>query len=214
MNAPVAATETTAEVAANFDKYVDMQDASFRFKKDKMGNQRPTVKGKIPVPSVEGFIQILQTGGKELELLQDAAYAVVRSVVGEAVGQNENVKELAELDQSKFTWSAIANMPKEDRRSSSIPEEVWKAFAEDYIKVMPAVSGKNTDQVTAATIVYLKKLAPVKSDKKILQRLKEQLAIYMEQPSAEEYTEILDVLTRRCETYLAADDMTLVLSNL
>lgn len=204
----------TAEVTATFNPLVDMVDASYRFKKDKMGNQRATVKGKIPIPSVEGIVAILKAGGKQLELLQDAVYDVVRSVVGEAVGQNENLKALEELDMSKFSWEAIANMPKEDRRSSSIPEEVWKAFAEDYIKVMPGVTGKNVDAVTNATLVYLKKFAPWKTDKKLLNLLKQQLAIYMEQPSAEQYTDILEVLVRRVEAYLAADDLATIAQNL
>lgn len=203
-----------AAITPNFDKLVDMKEASFRFKKDKMGNQRATVKGSIPVPSVEGFIAIIEAGGKQLELLQDAAYDVVRAVVGEAVGQNENLKSLDELDLTQYSWEKIANMPKEDRRSSSIPEEVWKAFAEDYIKVMPGVTGKTQEACSNATLVYLKKMAPVKTDKKILNLLKQQLAIYVEQPSAEQYSEILDVLTRRIETYLAADDIALIVQNL
>lgn len=207
-------SETQAAITPNFDKLVDMKEASFRFKKDKMGNQRATVKGSIPVPSVEGFIAIIEAGGKQLELLQDAAYDVVRAVVGEAVGQNENLKSLDELDLTQYSWEKIANMPKEDRRSSSIPEEVWKAFAEDYIKVMPGVTGKTQEACSNATLVYLKKMAPVKTDKKILNLLKQQLAIYVEQPSAEQYSEILDVLTRRIETYLAADDIALIVQNL
>lgn len=206
-------TQTSA-VNPNFDKLVDMKECSFRFKKDKMGNQRPTVKGSIPVPSVEGFVAILESGGKQLELLQDAAFDVVRSVIGDVVGQNENLKSLDELDMTQFSWEKIANMPKEDRRSSSIPEETWKAFAEDYIKVMPAVTGKSQEAVSNATLVYLKKMAPVKTDKKVLNLLKQQLAIYVEQPSAEQYSEVLDVLTRRIETYLAADDIALLVQNL
>lgn len=205
--------QTTA-VNPNFDKLVDMKEASYRFKKDKMGNQRATVKGSIPVPSVEGFVAILEAGGKQLELLQDAAYDVIRSVVGDVVGQNENLKSLDELDMTQFSWEKVANMPKEDRRSSSIPEETWKAFAEDYIRVMPAVTGKNVEAVTNATLVYLKKMAPVKTDKKVLNLLKQQLAIYVEQPTAEQYSEVLDVLTRRIETYLAADDIALLVQNL
>ena len=202
------------QIVPKFDQFTDLVDVSFRFNKDKMGNKRPTVTGKMPVPSVEGFVRILEQGGKGLELLRDAAYDVVRSVIGEVVGQNENLKSTDELDFSKFTWEAIASMPKEDRRSASIPEEQWKAFAEDYIKVMPAVTGKDVSAVTNATVVYLKKFSIVKTDKNILQKLQSQLAIYIEQPSAEQFADILEVLTRRVSTYLAADDVEAIKSNL
>lgn len=213
----MATQENTAavpEVEATFDKLVDMKDCTFRFKKDQMGNKRANVTGKIPVPSVEGFIEILKAGGKQLELLCDAAYDVVRSVVADAVGQNENLKSLDELDMAKFSWVAIANMPKEDRRGASIPEETWKAFAADYIAVMPGLTGKSQEAVSNATQVYLKKFAPWKSDKKLLGLLQQQLAIYMEQPSAEQFADVLEVLTRRCETYLAANDLETIAANL
>lgn len=210
-----AETQTLASpIQANFNKLVDMMDASFRFKKDKMGNQRQKVEGKIPVPSVEGLIAIIEAGGKQLELLRDCTYDLVRGVVGEAVGSDENIKSLEQMDMAKFSWEAIANMPKEDRRSSTIPEEVWKAFAEDYINVMPGVTGKSKEAVTNATQVYLRKFQPWKSDKKLLGLLKQQLSIYMEQPSAEQFVEILDVLVRRVDTYLAADDLATIASNL
>lgn len=206
MNAPT--------INPGVDKLVDWKECTFNFKKDKLDNKRPSVKGNIPVPSVEGFVAILEIGGKQFELLQEAAYAVVRSQIAEEVGNNETMKSLDELDMSKFTWQAIAEMDKTDRRSAQIPEEVWKAFAEDYIKIMPSLTGKSETAVTNATVVYLKKFAPWKSDKKTIGLLKGQLAIYAEQASAEQFSEILDLLVRRADTYLAANDLTLVASNL
>lgn len=204
----------TPTIVPNANVLVDMKECSFNFKKDKMDNKRPSVKGNIPVPSVEGFVAILEAGGKQLELLQEAAYNVVRNQIAEEVGNNEALKSLDELDMSKYSWQAIAEMDKTDRRSASIPEEAWKAFAEDYIKVMPALTQKSETAVTNATVVYLKKFAPWKSDKKTIGLLKGQLAIYAEQPSAEQFAEILDLLVRRADTYLAANELTLVASNL
>ncbi len=204
----------TPEIVSGVNKLVDQRECAFNFKKDKLGNKRPQVKGTIGVPSVEGFIAIIEAGGKQFELLQDAAFDLIRSVVAEDVGANESLKDLAELDHSKYSWEAIANMPKEDRRSSAIPEETWKAFADDYIKVMQPLTGKSLEAVTNATVVYLKKFAPWKSDKKTITLLKQQLAIYAEQPSAEQFAEILDTLIRRADTYLAANDLSAVASNL
>lgn len=206
-------TDATA-IVPGVDKLVDLKECSFNFKKDKLGNKRPSVKGSIPIPSVEGFIAIIEAGGKGFELLQDAAYDLVRGVVAEDVANNEALKELSELDMSKYSWEKIATMPKEDRRSSSIPEETWKAFCDDYIKVMPPLTQKSVEAVTNATLVYLKKFAPWKSDKNTISKLKGQLAIYADQPSAEQFSEILELLVRRADTYLAANDLTLVASNL
>ena len=206
MNAPT--------ITPGVNVLVDLKECSFNFKKDKMDNKRPSVKGNIPVPSVEGFVAILEAGGKQFELLQEAAYNVVRNQIAEEVGNNENLKSLDELDMSKYSWQAIAEMDKTDRRSATIPEEMWTAFVADYIRVMPALTSKSEQAVTNATLVYVKKFAPWKSDKKTIALLKGQLAIYAEQPSAEQFAEILDLLVRRADTYLAANELTLVASNL
>lgn len=205
---------TPTQIVPGVNTLIDAKDCSFSFRVDKLGNKRPTVKGTIPVPSVEGAIAIIEAGGKQWELLQEAMYAVVRAVASEEVANNENLKSLDELDQSKLTWQAIAEMDKQDRRSASIPEELWKAFAEDYIRVMPALTNKSEQAVTNATVVYLKKFAPWKSDKKTISLLKAQLAIYAQQPSAEQFSEILDLLVRRADGYLSQNDLTLVASNL
>ncbi len=207
MNAPVAQT-------TGIDPNVDMKECQFNFKKDKLGNKRPQVKGLIPVPSVEGVQAILVAGGKQWILLQEAMYDVVRGTIADEVGTNEALKSLDEVDMSKYSWKAISEMDKTDRRSSQIPQETWDAFVKNYIEVMPAVTGKSVDAVTNATLVYVKKFAPWKSDKKTIGILKNQLAIYMEQPSAEEFAEILELLIRRADTYLAANDLTQVAQNL
>lgn len=203
------------EIHVNADKTVDFVKASFRFKKDKLGNKRENVElDNLPLPSYEGIVGILEKGGKELELLRDAMYDVVRGVVSDWVGADD--KNTAKtFDPAQWTWEKIANMPKEDRRSVTIPEEVWKAFAEDYLNVMPGATGKSKEAVANAVEVYLKKFSIVKTNKPVLQKLKEQLGIYMEtSKNAENYEEILELLTRRLDTYLAADDVQALISNL
>lgn len=206
-------SSTTPEVTANFDKNVDEKEFKFRFRKDKLGNQRDSVEVTLGVPSVEGIIAILQAGGKQLELLQDACYETVRDALLNYISDNESATS-TNVPKDQFTWEAIANQPREDRRSSQISEEVWQAFAKDYIEVMQAVTGKNLDAVTNATTVYLKKFSIVKTDKKVLKILQEQLGLYMETKNAEQYSEVLDVLNRRLDSYLKADDVALLVANL
>lgn len=204
MNAPVQSAIDNTHI---------LQEFKFRFKKDKMGNQRATVVMQAPVPTADGIVKMLTDGDqKQFSLVQEALYNTVRDVLGGFVAEDNF--DAAAFDISKLLWQNIANMPKEDRRSSTIPEELWTAFVADYCAVMPSVSGKTADQVKNATEVFVKKMAPVKTNKKLTEKLKEQLALYSAQPSAEAYSDILELLIKRCDTYLAADDMKSVLENL
>jgi hypothetical protein len=205
MNAP--------QVQSNLDNTHTLQEVNFRFKKDKLGNQRPAIKMNMPVLTAEGVAQILTEGDeKQFALIQEACYSITRDTLAGFV--SEESFDPANFDISKLFWKSIANMPKEDRRSSTIPEELWTAFVADYQSVMPSVSGKTPEQVKNATDVYVRKMVPVKTNKKLTEKLKEQLALYSAQPSAEAYSDILELLIKRCDTYLAADDMQQILSNL
>lgn len=203
----------TQEIVANVDKTVDMKEFEFRFNKDKMSNKRANVKLTAPVPSVEGLIDIIQKGGKDLELVLDGMYDTIRSVMSEIVSAKEDASQ-ENFPFAEVTWSKIANMTKEDRRSSAIPSEVWEAFCKDYIAVMPGLTGKSVEAVTNATVVYVKKFAPWKTDKKTINLLKAQLALYAETANAEQFEPILTLLVRRADAYLGADDLTMVASNL
>ena len=207
-------TSSTSSIQANFDKFVDAKEFNFRFKKDKMGMQRQAVKLLVGVPSVEGIVQILENGGKGLELLQDALYDTIQASLRTFVADNENASQET-IDLSKFTWDAIANQPREDRRSATISEESWKGFAADYIAIMPSVSGKTATQVGNAVEVFLKKLVQVKTNKPVLNALQVQLGLYVEHsPNASEYEDVLEFLLRRIENYLKADDVEALIANL
>jgi hypothetical protein len=202
------------EIVANFDKNVDTKDFSFHFKKDKLGNKRPSVELKLPVPSVEGIVAILEAGGKQLELLQEALYDVVRSQAAQIVSDTENISQET-FPVSKITWEAIANMPKADRRSSAITAEQLEAFAKDYLEVMPGVTGKSLDSVTLATEIYLKKIAPAKTNKPALNVLKVQLGLYLEHSrNAENFMDVVEMLLKKVDSYLSADDVALLAENL
>lgn len=218
MTDTTAQTNQTASAAtpinASFDKNVDVKDFKFRWKKDKLGNQRSNVELKAGVPSIEGFVAILEAGGKGLELLQEAAYGVIRDSIGSFLSENEDATA-ANVDLTQFTWDKIANQPAADRRASSIPEETWTGFATDYIDIMPQVTGKSKEAVTNATLIYGKKFSMVKSNKPVLKALKEQLGIYANSTKkGEEFAEILELLTRKVDTYIGSNDVELLVANL
>lgn len=214
--APQSAPDVAA-IQINVDKTVTPSKFTFRFKKDKLGNKRANVElPNVPVPSYDGIVQILQNGGKEVELLLDAMTDLQRSVIADWVGSDEG-NDASKFDPSKFTWGAIANMPKEDRRTVTITPEQWEAFAKSYLAVMPGVSGKNADQLGNALEIYKKKLTIVKTNKNVVQKLKDQLALYIDnvpEKEAEEHLEIIDMLVRRADSYLAADDVAKLTENL
>lgn len=193
-------------VIANTNPLIELRDFIFRFKKDNLGNKRANVELRVPVPSPEGLAQILTEGGKPLELLGDIVADFVRSQVAGYVGDMESVNQ-ENFPDDKFDFVFLANLPKEDRRSAAIAKEIWEAFTKDYILVMPARTGKSEQAIATAADIFLKKMTPVKTNKKVLEKLKEQLSIYSETENAEQFEEVLSFLVKRADAYLAADDV-------
>lgn len=202
----------TDQITPNSDVLLDQKEFNFRFKKDKLGNQRQPVTLTLPVPSVEGIVAILEKGGKGLELLLDVVADTIRSAAASFVSEDEKISQ-ATFPVDKILWDAIANAPRAERKS--IAPELWEAFAADYIEVMPAVTSKSVEVVTNATLVYLKKFSIVKTNKSVLTKLADQLALYVEHsPRASEFTEIIELLNSKLETYLQADEIEQLISNL
>lgn len=202
-------TDTTTEV--NTNEPTVLQKFAFRFKKDKLGNKRAPVELTLPVPTISGIVGILKAGGKELELLNDAIYSVIKSVAAEIVAEKSDVSQ-DNFPVNQVFWTAIANMPKAER--ATIPQEQWDGFAADYLAAMPGLTGKTADQVGLAVQIYLKKFTQVKTNKPILGKLKEQLALYMETPNAENFQDVLELLVRRVDTYLTAEEAVILAENL
>lgn len=211
-------TVQNAEITANFDNTVDVKEYKFHFKtqKDKdsgIETKRPTVELKLPIPSVEGIINILQAGGKQLELLQaavsDIVIAQARSIL------NENEQMIADnFPVEQCTWEFISNMPEAEKRGRGIPKEMWEEFAADYIEVMPSVTGKTSDQVALAAKLFLNKFQQVKTNKPVVGKLREQLAIYANNSKqAENYADCIKFLDEKAEALLQADE-TALLANL
>lgn len=199
------------EVQANFDNKVDTKNVKFHFKKDQLGNKRDTVElDKLPVPSVEGVVEILQAGGKQLELLLSAVAEVVIAQARSILNDNETMTA-ATFPLEQLSWEAIASMPEAEKRGRGIPKELWEQFANDYITVMPALTGKTAEQVGNAAKLFINKFQAVKTNKQVLGYLQEQLAIYISNSSnAEEFADCVKFLNDKAETLLAADDSALL----
>jgi len=207
-----------APVQANFDNKVDSKECKFHFKKvtDKdsgIETKRPTVELNLPVPSVEGIIAILEAGGKQLELLQSAVADVVIAQARSILNDSESMSA-DNFPFAQVAWEFIANMPEAEKRGRGIPKELWEEFVTDYVAVMPAVTGKSTEQVTLAAKLFINKFQQVKTNKPVVQKLREQLSIYANNSKqAENFVDCIKFLDDKAEALLEADE-TALLANL
>ena len=211
--------DTTATVQVSADETVQNYEAKYRFNKDDLGNKRNPVELVFKTPSLQGVVNILESGSeKEQALLLEALADVVNQQVKGWVGDTPEANQaLFDAVAQKFTFKFIAEMDKKERRSSGIPKELWEAFAKKYIEIMPAVTGISPEGIKNATIVYLKKFSIIKTDKKTISKLLPQLALFTEhadKESLEQFADILETLQSKAEEYLASDEIKNLVENL
>lgn len=205
--------QNTQEISANYNKFVDEKEVKFSFRtvKDEatgLESKRATIEQKLPVPSIEGIIAILEAGGKQLELLQDTVAEVIYGRAREILADDE---KLTEVPVDQLTWEIIANLPKAERKGRGIPKETWEDFSKDYVAVMPSVTGKTAEQVGNAAKILLNKFAQVKTNKPVVNLLKGQLALYLNSsPNAESFSECVEFLVNKADALLAADEAALL----
>ena len=206
--------QTNSPIIVNFDNKLDYKSAKFNFRKVKdaetgVETKRATVElDKLPVPSVEGIVAILQTGGKALDLLLEAVAEVIINRARDVINENESLTS-ENFDYSTCDWNAIANLEKEDRRSG-ISKETWDDFAVDYVEVMPAVSGTSKEQSANAAKIFVGKFASIKSKKDVISKLKLRLSMYAEHsPRASEFSEVIDFLFKKADKLIAAKEESL-----
>ena len=195
----------------NYDSKVDIKPVQFNFKKTKdkdtgIETIRQAVQIPIPYPSVEGIVDILETGGLQLELLFEAIYKVVNDASREFLYEDVTLSA-ATFPLELVTWDAISKQPKAQRRGGGIAKETWEGFAQDYVNVMPAVTGKTVEQIANAAKILLGKLAQVKTNEPVLKLLVGQLAIYADSSeNVQEYQECVAFLLTKADTFLNVTD--------
>ena len=205
--------ENTQNIAANYNKFIDEKEVKFSFRtvKDEatgLESKRATIEQKLPVPSIEGIIAILEAGGKQLELLQECVADVIYNRAREILADDD---KLTEVPVDQLTWEIIANLPKAERKGRGIPKDVWEDFGKDYVAIMPSVTGKTAEQVGNAAKILLNKFAQVKTNKPVVNLLKGQLALYLNSsPNAESFSECVAFLVNKADALLAADETALL----
>lgn len=215
--APVAATPVVATEAVPVitlmnaaDPYLS-QSFKFHFKKDELGNKRSTIELALPILTREGLIQALddeKITSYILDVLSGESYKAARQQVG---AEEKPVNTQEELDVAKLTVAALANLPKAERTGGGISKETWADFNKDYIEVMPGVTGKTAEQVGNAAKLLIAKFQPVKTNKKVIAFLRDQLAQYFSStPNAEDFQECYEFLDNKAQTLLEADEAKLL----
>jgi hypothetical protein len=207
-------TTSPTTIAVNFDNKLDYKSAKFGFRKvtDKetgVETKRPTVElDKLPVPSVEGIVAILETGGKALDLLLEAVADIIINRARDVINEGETITS-ENFDYNSCDWNTIANLEKEDRRSG-ISKETWEDFAVDYVEVMPAVSGTSKEQSANAAKIFIGKFASIKTKKDVIAKLQLRLSMYAEHsPKAAEFAEVIDFLLKKADKLIQAKEESL-----
>jgi hypothetical protein len=211
--APATTTTTIIDTANIPRPLTELTDVNYFFKKDKLGNKRETVSLKIPYLTIDGLIEALQDEKQQafiLATVNDQIYNAGRWQVGD---ENKPVNKQDELDMSKMTLKFLAEMEPTERRGGGIAKEVWEAFGADYAAVMQPLTGKTQENIDNAVALLLKKFQPVKSSKKVVQFLKDQLSLWFQNTqNAEEFQECYEFLDKKAETLLQADEAALLAS--
>lgn len=208
-----AATETKLDISKIPVPFpgVAMTERKFHFKKDDLGNKRPTINLALPNVTLEGLVNALQDA-KVQNLVLGAVNDLIYDQARVQVGDDANpVNTQEQLDLSKLSLEFIANLPPAERRGGGISKEVWEAFGKDYLSVMPAITGKTLDQTSNAVKLFLAKFQPCKTNKPVLKVLRDLLAMYVSNTqNLEEFAECVEFLDKKAESLLNMDEAALL----
>lgn len=190
---------------------------NFRTVKDKdtgTETKRESIKLHIPVPAWEEVIAMIEAGTapeanevakNNLQLLSDAMFTVAYEQAVSLAKENTSLTS-ANFPFEELDWEKIANAPEAERKSRGISKEEWADFADDYMASMPAITGKEEDRVKRAVAVFVLKFAPIKSDKKSIAVLRDQLVVYAEQaPNASNYFKVIEFLLKKADALIEAE---------
>lgn len=213
---------TDNQIQANHNPLIDTKEITFGFRKTKdadtgIESKRDAVIARLPIPSVEGIVAILQAGGPGLELLQNAVESTITDYVKSLLSDDTEITS-DNFPYDKVSWDIIATLPDTDRRGRGIPKELWDDFIKSYIETMPAVIGKSPDVVKKQASHLANKFQVLKTHEKkaeLLPKFVEMLAIYTNScTDAEQYAPCIEFLIKKADEFMATDKSTDLANNL
>lgn len=180
----------------------------------KQETKRESIKLHVPVPSWEAVIAMIEAGLAEgasevaknnLQLISDSLFSTVYEVAVSLAKENTSLTS-ANFPMNELDWEAIANAPEAERKSRGISKEEWADFAEDYLASMPQITGKDEERIKRAVAMFINKFGPIKSDKKSVAVLRDQLVVYAEQaPQASNYFKVVEFLLKKADALIEAE---------
>lgn len=190
-----------------------LKSTKYHFKKDELGVKRDTVELAVPLLSdVTVLITKMGEDPKVAALMLELANSMIVSQGREQVNDDKSpVNKQEELDLSKLTIEFIAAIPPAERKGGGISKETWTEFFKDYVETMIAATGKKKEQVENAGKLFVARLQPVKTQKKILDFLKGQLAQWFSTTQAkEEFAEVYEFLDGKITEFMSRDEASLL----
>ena len=211
-----------SEIQANHNPLIDNKEITFNFRKTKdeetgVESKRAAVTLNLGIPSVEGIVQILEAGGKQLDLLRSAVETVITDYVKSVLGDDTSLTS-DNFPIDSVTWEAIANQPDSERRGRGIPKEVWEDFIKSYMQIMPGLLGKTEDVIKRQAVILAAKFQPLRNHEKkleLLPKFVEMLALYVSNaPDAEQFTGPVEFLLKKAEDMMKQDSAADLAENL
>jgi len=204
-----------------------MHAEMFHFRKEKVkdaeGNEvgeafkHPSVKIPLPIPTKEEVLAIMSAPSEGegsraseqrflLDLISDALYSQARDQINAYRDENPKATVTANIiDYSKLSITALANMPASER-GNKVSDEDMAAFINDYSAIMPAALNKEAKKIAAQTNILEKGLRTVRTDKKVLDVMKDVLAVWAATTAnLEEHQKVYDMLTGRITKWMSAE---------
>lgn len=177
------------------------------------GRKHPEVKALLPVPTSADLINLLQQAGKEAELIHDAIRDYISSAAKNQIADWREAQPAdATFTATNFnldglTLTAIATMPKSDRKSSAISDEDWTAFLDDYHQTMVTKVGYEEKRTKLAMAHFKVRLNRIKNDKQAVKKLVDLLNIWASKTDAlEDHVACYEDLTKRADKFLKAEE--------
>lgn len=221
--APEGATTEATKPEVIPTGFAPSKEIGFFFRTDKVrddegkviatGRKHPDVKAVLPIPTYADMIIALQEGGKQAELLLDAAISEIERAARLQINDWRETNGLdkdftvTNFDLSKLSLEAIANTPKGERGGPSISDDDWTAFLDDYKHVMVNVVGYEEKKVNLAMMHFKVQLRRIKNDKAAVQKLLDLLNIWASKSEAlDDYMACYEDLSKRAARYLKAEE--------
>lgn len=163
---------------------------------------------EIPLLGIEDLAALLNGGDeKVLALILESVNNVIVEQVRDVVNDDPEAVRAKGIESADiYDFVKIAHMPPAQRRGSGLPDEVWEAFTADYIAVMQH-HGKDAKKAETGAKLLARKFAPVKSNKKVVGMLKENLQTWFtNSEKSGELQVVYELLMGKADQLLEVDE--------